>query len=184
MLKHLSVSSSHSEWNQGAAPPPPFPLPTLISTLLHPLCPTMSHSLVTYLVPAYLESQHRVQFQELGNSWPVTRLECIRIRAFHTLFRYTRSCVALSHRVVRVERSVSDTALSRRFHDYLWYLWTNSCFYYVLLERDRGELRGGWEFELCWNYAFDLRIEVQRDFWFDLIKCGLINRSMGELGKE
>lgn len=74
-------------------------LPTLISTLLHPLCPTMSHSLVTYLVPAYLESQHRVQFQELGNSWPVTRLECIRIRAFHTLFRYTRSCVALSHRV-------------------------------------------------------------------------------------
>lgn len=100
MLKHLSgFLQLRSEWNQGAAPPPLFRLanPHFHPPPPLPLCPTMSHSLVTYLVPAYLESQHRVQFQELGNSWPVTRLECIRIRAFHTLFRYTyaraSSCV-------------------------------------------------------------------------------------------
>lgn len=150
----------------------------------------MSHSLVTYLVPAYLESQHRVQFQELGNSWPVTRLECIRIRAFHTLFRYTPPCTharALRPRVVR-KISVGYRSLETILRLSPLIFVNKFVFYYVLAEGDRGELmrvgilnlaRG---FELCWNSVFDLR-NVQRDFWFDLIKCGSINRSMGELVK-
>lgn len=150
--------------------------PTLISTLLRPSPPSLSHDVSQ---PRNLPCTRVLRISTPRAISGIRKLLARNSIGVHSNSRipyplpvHVRSRIELCVR--RVERSVSGTDLSRRFYDYLW---TNSCFYYVLPEGDRGESRGGnfefgiglcMGFELCWNYVFDLRI-VQRDFWFDLI---------------